>query len=137
MARVFTTGKGLVLTIGGTTYTDVASSVMLAETINRATLEPLSGQTDVYISTDATLTVDLYQDWNSSGSGTLSVCNALYEAAASAPNTSLAFVFTTATSGKVFSGSVYPEKPNVGGASTDALTASLTFKVVGGTVTKA
>ena len=137
MAREFTTGKGLIVTVGGTTYTDVASSVTLAETINRVTLEPISGQTDVYISTEATLTVDLYQDWNSSGSGTLSVCNALYEAAASAPNTALAFVFTTKTGGKVFSGNVYPEKPSVGGSSTDALTSTITFKVVAGSVTKA
>jgi len=136
MARVFTTGKGLTLTIGGTTYTDVASSVTLAETINRATLEPISGQTDVYISTDATLSVEMYQDWDSSGTGTTSVCDALYAAAASAPNTSLAFSFLTKTGGKTFSGNVWPEKPNVGGSSTEALTTSLTFKVVGGSVTK-
>jgi hypothetical protein len=136
MAREFTTGKGLVITIGGVAYKDVASNVLLAETINRATLEPISGQTDVYISTDATLTVELYQDWDSTGTGTASVCDALYAAAASAPNTVLAFSFLTKTGGKTFSGNVYPEKPNVGGASTDALTTTLTFKIAGGTVTK-
>jgi len=137
MARVFTTGKTLTLTIGGTTYADVASSCVLAETINRATLEPISGQTDVYISTDATLTVDFYQDWDSSGTGTTSVCDALYAAAASAPNTALSFTLLTKTSGKSFTGTVWPEKPNVGGASTDALSTTVTFKVVGGSVTKA
>jgi hypothetical protein len=137
MARVFTTGKGLTITIGGVDYKNIASSVVLAETINRATLEPISGQTDVYISTDATLTVDLYQDWDSSGTGTTSVCKALYEAAASAPNTALTFSFATSTSGQTFTGSVYPEKPGVGGSSTEALTTTVTFKVVGGAVTKA
>ena len=137
MARVFTTGKTLTLTIGGVTYENVATSVTLEETLNRATLEPISGQTDVYISTDATLTVELIQDWNSTGTGTTSVCKALYEAAASAPNTSLAFSFVTATSGQTFTGNVWPEKPSVGGSSTEALTSTVTFKVVGGSVTKA
>ena len=137
MALVFATGKQLTLSIGGTSYSNICTSATLEETITRTTLEPITGGSqDIYIATEATLSVDLIQDWNSTSSGTTnnSVCRALYDAATSAPNTSLAFSLTVG--GTTWAGNVYPEKPSVGGASTDALTSTVSFKVVGGSVTR-
>jgi hypothetical protein len=65
-------------------------------------------------------------DWGASGS----LCEALWTATESAPNTTLA-VSLTAVSGAVFAFNVMPEFPTVGGTAPDAQTVSLTFTVVG------
>jgi hypothetical protein len=62
------------------------------------------------------------------------IISALWDAAASAPDTALTFSFDV--NGDTFAGSVFPIFPTVGGAATDVLTTSLSFVVNDGAVTR-
>lgn len=121
------TGRDLSLTIDGDNYDAQASTVTLAITNDRQTYQVLDGK--AYKTTDvtATLTVTMFADWGASGS----LCEALWTAADSAPDTGLAFSFTAKT-GAVFAGSVFPEFPEAGGTAPDAQTVTVTMTVVGG-----
>jgi hypothetical protein len=65
-------------------------------------------------------------DWGATGS----LCEALWAACETAPNTTLAVSLTAAT-GAVFAFNVMPVFPSVGGAAPDAQTVDLSFVVVG------
>ena len=70
--------------------------------------------------------VEMLADWGAADS----LCEALWTAAETAPNTTLA-VSLTAVTGAVFTFNVLPVFPSVGGTSPDAQTVSLSFTVVG------
>ena len=133
MALHYVTGRDLTLTINSVTYANVASGCTLAVENNQQVLEVLGGRKYKTIDKTATLTVELYQDWGSTSPA--SVCEALFGAANTAPDTTLAFSF--AANGKTFTGNVYPNYPTAGGNATDALTASVAFVVDSGSVTLA
>ena len=125
MAIKYITGRDLSLTINAVTYADVASSATLAITPERTTIEALSEAKYVQTNKSATLTVELYQDWGSTSPA--SVCDALWTAWNTSPNTSLTAVI--GANGKTITCKVFPEPPDFGGNATDALTASMTFTV--------
>ena len=131
MALKYVTGRDLVLTINSVSYANVASGCTLTIDSNQLTLETLSGRVYKTIDQTATLQVELFQDWGSTSPA--SVCEALWDATKTAPDTTIAFSFTA--NGEVFTGNVYPNYPVVGGNATDALTASVSLVVAGGTVT--
>lgn len=131
MALTYVTGHDLTLTINSVTYANVCSSATLTIEPNRATLEVLSGRKSKYIDKTASLTIELYQDWGSTTPA--SVCEALWTATNTSPNQALSF--SLAANGKTFSGTCYPMFPDIGGAATDALTASVTLEVDNGSVT--
>lgn len=133
MALEYVTGRDLSLTIDGDTYNDVAASVVLSTEINQQVLEVLSGRAYKTIDSTATLTVELYQDWGSSTPA--SVCEALWDAANSSPDTAIAFSFDA--NGSTFTGDVFPVKPDAGGAATDALTVTIELVVQDGSVSRA
>ena len=133
MALKYVTGRDLALTINSVSYTSVASGVTLTLDTNQQVLETIAGRKYVTIDRTATLQVELFQDWGSTSPA--SVCEALWDATKTAPDTTIAFSFTA--NGEVFSGSVYPNFPVIGGNATDALTASVSFVVDGGSVTHA
>jgi hypothetical protein len=133
MALTYVTGHDLSLEIDGDSYDDVAASVTLAVEPNQQTLEVLSGRAYKTIDYTATLSVELYQDWGSTTPA--SVCEALFDAAGSAGDTGIPFEFTA--NGSVFTGDIFPNFPEAGGAATDALTVTVEFVVVNGTVSRA
>jgi len=133
MALEYVTGRDLSLEIDGDTYNDVAASVTLSTEINQQVLEILSGRAYKTIDATGTLTVELYQDWGSTTPA--SVCEALWDAADSAPDTAIPFELDA--NGSTFTGNIFPVKPDAGGAATDALTVSVEFVVVDGAVTRA
>lgn len=133
MALAYTTGRDLTLTINSVTYNDVASSVTLKQEIDQTELNVLTGSAYVTIKKTATLEVELYQDWGSTSPA--SVCEALWAAANSAPDTALTFSFDA--NGQTFSGKVFPVFPNAGGSAPDVLTTSITMIVEDGAVTVA
>jgi hypothetical protein len=133
MALEYVTGRDLSLTINSVQYNNVASSCTLAIENNQQVLETLAGRAYKTIDKTATLEVELYQDWGSTTPA--SVCEALWSAANSAPDTSLAFSFDA--NGVTLSGSVFPVFPTAGGAATDALTVSISLVVEDGAVTSA
>jgi hypothetical protein len=69
--------------------------------------------------------VEVLQDWTSGSSDFL---DALWTASGT-PDTSIPFVLTC--NSQTFTGSLFPEYPNVGGAGNDALTWSVTFQCAG------
>lgn len=124
------TGRDLSLTIDGDTYDAQASSVVLTTTNDRQIYQVLDGKVPKTVDKNATLAVTMYADWGSMNS----LCETLWTAADTAPDTGLTFSFTAA-SGAVFTGSVYPEYPDAGGTAPDAQTLTVTFTVVDGEVT--
>jgi hypothetical protein len=126
----YITGRDLTLTIDGDSYDAQASTVTLTTENNQAVLEVLSGRAYKTIDTTATLSVEMYADWGASGS----LCDALWDAAKTAPDTGIQFSFDA--NGSEFSGFVLPNYPAAGGGAVDVLTTTVELIVSGGAVTR-
>lgn len=126
MATTIITGRDLTLTIASTNYDAQATSATLSNSPTIETYQTLDGKAYRHIDDQWSFAVEMLADWGASGS----LCEALWTATESAPNTTLA-VSLTAVSGAVFAFNVMPEFPTVGGTAPDAQTVSLTFTVVG------
>jgi hypothetical protein len=120
------TGRDLTLTIASTNYDAQATSATLANSPTIETYQTLDGKAYKHIDDQWTFDVSMLSDWGASGS----LCEALWTACESNPNTTLA-VSLTAVSGAVFAFNVMPVFPAVGGAAPDAQTVDLSFTVVG------
>ena len=128
MPTTVITGRDLALTIDSKSYDAQALSVSLETTLDRQAYETLDGRVFKTVDTDATMTMELLADWGASAAGgTFSICELLWAAASSAPDTSLAYTFTAAT-GAVFTGNLYPSFPTANGAGKDAQTVSFTLQ---------
>lgn len=131
MATTILQGTDLSLVINGDTYDSQASTVTLVRTANREAYDVLDGTVYKTLKYEATLQVEMFADWGAAGS----LCEALWNAADSAPDTALAFTFTA--NGSTFTGDVYPAFPDAGGTAPDALTVSVTLTVDQGIVSLA
>tara|TARA_R110000868_G_scaffold135518_1_gene348098 strand:- start:8669 stop:9061 length:393 start_codon:yes stop_codon:yes gene_type:complete len=124
MATSIITGRDIAFTIDGDTFDAQATSATLTieSTIN--TYQTLDGK--AYFTTDSqgTFAVEMLQDFGKVGS----LCEALWNAASSAPNTALPVSMTV--NGVVYVFQVQPIFPSLGGTAPDALTASLSFTCV-------
>lgn len=126
MATTTTTGRSLTLTIGGKTYADQASSVTLSITNNQQVLETLAGRVYKSIDWEGTLDVEMYADWGNAAG----ICAALWDAAKSAPDTSLSFTFVAGGSPySTITGKVFPAYPSQGGGATDVLTSTVSLVI--------
>ena len=125
MATTIITGRDVTFTIDSDNYDAQATSATLtvASTIN--TYQTLDGKAYYTTDTQGTFAVEMLADWGAAGS----LCEALWGAATSAPQTPLAVSLTAAT-GSVFSFSVQPILPSAGGTAPDAQTVSLSFTCV-------
>lgn len=126
MPTTIITGRDLTLTIASTNYDAQATSATLANAPTIETYQTLDGKAYKHIDDQWTFDVSMLADWGASGS----LCEALWTACESAPNTTLA-VSLTAVSGAVFAFNVLPVFPAVGGTAPDAQTVDLSFTVVG------
>jgi len=126
VATTIITGRDLTLTIASTSYDAQATSATLANAPTIETYQTLDGKAYKHIDDQWTFDVSMLADWGASGS----LCEALWTACESAPNTTLA-VSLTAVSGAVFAFNVLPVFPAVGGTAPDAQTVDLSFTVVG------
>jgi len=124
MATTIITGRDITFTIDGENFDAQATSATLsvASTIN--TYQTLDGKSYYTTDSQGTFAVNMLQDFGAVSS----LCEALWNAAASAPNTPLPVTFTVAGVAYVFS--VQPIFPDLGGTAPDALTASLSFTCV-------
>lgn len=128
MPTTVITGRDLSLTIDSKSYDAQALSCSLKTTLDRLALETLDGRVYKTVDTDATLTMEILSDWGASaGAGTFSLCELLWTAASTAPDTALAYTFTAAT-GAVFTGNLYPSFPDAGGSGKDAQKTSFTLQ---------
>ena len=118
------TGRQITFTIDGDVFDAQATSATLTidSTIN--TYQTLDGK--AYYTTDSqgTFAVEMLQDFGAAGS----LCEALWNAAATTPNDALPVILTVHDVAYAFS--VQPIFPQLGGTAPDALTASLSFTCV-------
>jgi hypothetical protein len=126
MPTTIITGRDLVVTIATTNYDGQATSAVLANSPTVETYQTLDGKAYKHIDDQWTFDVSMLADWGATGS----LCEALWTACETAPNTALA-VSMTAVTGAVFTFTVMPVFPAVGGAAPDAQTVDLSFIVVG------
>jgi hypothetical protein len=126
VATTIITGRDLTLTIATTAYDAQATSATLSNSPTIETYQTLDGKAYKHIDDQWTFEISMLADWGASGS----LCEALWTACESAPNTTLA-VSLTAVTGAVFAFNVLPVFPSVGGSAPDAQTVDLSFTVVG------
>ena len=126
MATTVITGRDLTLTIASSAYDAQTTSVTLSNSPTIDVYQTLDGKAYKHTDDQWTLAVELLADWGAASS----LFEAMWSAAESAPNTTLA-VSLTAVSGAVFTCNVLPAFPSVGGAAPSAQTDSWSFTVVG------
>jgi len=132
MATTVITGRDISLSFtGGTDIEAQATNAVLTKVNERQEYETLDGTAYKTVRTTGTFQLDMLADWGK----TSSVCEALWAAAESAPDTDISITLTAAT-GAQFVFPVKPEFPSAGGSGIDAQTVSFTFTVSGGAVTE-
>ena len=130
MATTVITGRDISLSFtGGTDIEAQATNAVLTKVNERQTYQTLDGEAYKTTNISGTFQLDMLADWGKASS----VCEALWTAAESAPDTDISITLTTAT-GAQFVFPVMPEFPTAGGAGSDAQTVSFTFKVSKGAV---
>lgn len=125
MATSIITGRNISFSIDGDTFDAQATSAILTVATTTNTYQTLDGK--AYFTTDSqgTFAVEMLADWGAASS----LCEALWTAASSAPNTPLE-VILEAESGSTFTFDVQPVYPSAGGTAPDAQTVSLSFTCV-------
>jgi hypothetical protein len=132
MATTVITGRDISLSFtGGTDIEAQATSAILTKTNVRETYQTLDGEAVKTVNIEGTFDLEMLADWGK----TASVCEAIWTAAETAPDTAIQITMTAAT-GAQFVFGVFPEFPTAGGAGTDAQTVSFSFKVDKGVVTE-
>jgi hypothetical protein len=118
------TGRQITFTIDGDVFDAQATSATLTidSTIN--TYQTLDGKAYYTTDTQGTFAVEMLQDFGAAGS----LCEALWNAAATTPHDALPVLLTVHD--VVYAFSVQPIFPQLGGTAPDALTASLSFTCV-------
>jgi hypothetical protein len=114
------------LTIATTAYDAQATAVTLTNEHTIETYQTLDGRAYKAIDDSWTLDVEMLADWGATGS----LCEAMWSACESSPNTTLAVSLTAAT-GAVFACNVLPVFPSVGGSAPGAQTVTMSMQVVG------
>jgi hypothetical protein len=126
MATTVITGRDLTMTIASAAYDAQTTSVTLANSPTIDVYQTLDGKAYKHTDDQWTLNIELLADWGA----TSSLFEAMWAAAESAPNTTLA-VSLTAVTGAVFTCNVLPVFPSVGGAAPGAQTDTWALTVVG------
>jgi preprotein translocase subunit SecF len=130
MATTVITGRDISLSFtGGTDIEAQATSAVLTKTVVRETYQTLDGEAYKVVNTEGSFALSLLADWGK----TSSVCEAIWTALDSAPNSEVSVTLTAAT-GAVFIFPVLLDYPTAGGAGTDAQTVDFVWKVARGEV---
>ena len=125
MPTTIITGRDVSFTIATVQYSSQATSATLTVDTTINTYQTLAGKAYFTTDTQGSFAVEMLSDWGAASS----LCEALWTAAIDAPQTALA-VALTADTGAVFTFSVQPIQPSVGGSAPDAQTVSLAFTCV-------
>ena len=130
MATVVITGRDVGLSFtGGTDIQAQATNAVLTKVNERQVYQTLEGEAYKTTNISGTFQLDMLADWGKANS----VCEALWTAAETAPDTDISMTLTAA-SGAQFVFPVKPEFPTAGGSGVDAQTVSFTFTVSKGAV---
>ena len=132
MATVVITGRDVGLSFtGGTDIQAQATNAVLTKVNDRQVYQTMDGEAYKTVNVSGTFQLDMLADWGKANS----VCEALWTAAESAPDTDISMTLTAA-SGAQFVFPVKPEFPTAGGSGIDAQTVSFTFTISKGAVTE-
>ena len=126
MPTTVITGRDLVLTIDSDNYDAQTTSAVLTNAPVIDTYQTLDGKAYKHIDDQWTFDVEMLADWGVASS----LLEAMWTAADTAPNTTLAASLTAVT-GAVFTFNVFPVYPSVGGAAPGAQTVTMSFLVDG------
>ena len=130
MATVVITGRDVGLSFtGGTDIQAQATNAVLTKVNERQVYRTMEGEAYKTTNISGTFQLDMLADWGKANS----VCEALWTAAETAPDTDISMTLTAA-SGAQFVFPVKPEFPTAGGSGVDAQTVSFTFTVSKGAV---
>ena len=130
MATVVITGRDVGLSFtGGTDIQAQATNAVLTKVNERQVYQTMEGEAYKTTNISGTFQLDMLADWGKANS----VCEALWAAAETAPDTDISMTLTAA-SGAQFVFPVKPEFPTAGGSGVDAQTVSFTFTVSRGAV---
>ena len=130
MATVVITGRDVGLSFtGGTDIQAQATNAVLTKVNERQVYQTMEGEAYKTTNISGTFQLDILADWGKANS----VCEALWAAAETAPDTDISMTLTAA-SGAQFVFPVKPEFPTAGGSGIDAQTVSFTFTVSKGAV---
>ena len=125
MATTIVTGRDITFTIDSDNFDAQATSAILTLESTNQTYQTLDGKAYYTTDTQGSFDVEMLADWGVASS----LCEALWTAAASAPQTALSCVLVSKT-GASFAFTVQPIFPTAGGAAPDAQTVSLSFTCV-------
>ena len=132
MATTVITGRDVSLSFtGGTDIEAQATNAVLTKEVDRQTYQTLDGEAYKVVNVSGSFQLDMLADWGKANS----VCEAIWTAADTAPNTEISITLTAA-SGAQFVFPVLPVYPTAGGSGVDAQTVSFTFPVARGEVTE-
>jgi hypothetical protein len=132
MATTVITGRDISLSFtGGTDIEAQATNAVLTKEFDRQTYQTLDGEAYKVVNVSGTFQLDMLADWGK----TSSVCEALWTACDTSPNSEISITLTAA-SGAVFVFPVLPVYPTAGGSGVDAQTVSFTFQVARGEVSE-
>jgi len=132
MATTVITGRDISLSFtGGTDIEAQATNAVLTKEFDRQTYQTLDGEAYKVVNVSGTFQLDMLADWGK----TSSVCEAIWTACDTAPNSEISITLTTAT-GAQFVFPVLPVYPTAGGSGVDAQTVSFTFPVARGEVSE-
>jgi hypothetical protein len=132
MATVVITGRDVSLSFtGGTDIEAQATNAVLTKEFDRQTYQTLDGEAYKVVNSTGSFQLDMLADWGKANS----VCEALWTACDTAPNSEISITLTAAT-GASFVFPVLPVYPTAGGSGVDAQTVSFTFPVARGEVTE-
>ena len=132
MATVVITGRDISLSFsGGTDIEAQATNAVLTKVNERQVYQTLDGEAYKTTNISGTFQLDMLADWGKANS----VCEALWTAAETAPDTDISITLTAA-SGAQFVFPIKPEFPTAGGSGIDAQEVSFTFTVSKGEVTE-
>jgi hypothetical protein len=125
MPTTIITGRDITFSIAAATYDAQATSAILTVDSTINTYQTLDGKAYYTTDTQGSFAVEMLADWG----GASSLCEALWTAATSAPQTPLSVVLVADT-GASFAFTVQPILPSAGGTAPDAQTVSLAFTCV-------
>lgn len=125
MATSIITGRDITFTIDSDNFDAQATSATLTVDSTINTYQTLDGKAYFTTDTQGTFAVEMLADWGAANS----LCESLWTAATSAPNTALSVIFVADT-GASFAFDVQPILPSAGGTAPDAQTVSLSFTCV-------
>jgi hypothetical protein len=132
MATTVITGRDISLSFtGGTDIEAQATNAVLTKEFDRQTYQTLDGEAYKVVNSTGSFQLDMLADWGKASS----VCEALWTACDTSPNSEISITLTAA-SGAQFVFPVLPVYPTAGGSGVDAQTVSFTFPVARGEVTE-